>query len=205
MSADILPSLHVVVRSPAVSQPNSRPTQPNGGHSVPSTAQRSFQAALGQSGPQRLAGIATASPAHANAAGPSVAAGSPFAHSNGAGTPRTPFAPATPLAPLSSLQRAPSANGQTQVQLLRAASSGLPSGTPPATSTENAPPTSPSPVPMPAAQLPLPRPQARPQHGPVNAGPTLHPPLGSQVTLLSSLPLDAPDSSFASRAGPMPC
>ena len=202
VSADILPSLHVVVRSPAVSQPNGRQIQPKGG---PSTAQRPIQPAPGQTGPQRLAGIATASPAPANAAGSSVAAGSPFAHSNGAGTPHTPFAPATPLVPLSSLQRAPSASGQPQVQPLRAVSSGLPSGTLPSTSTQSASQTSPSPVHVPAAQLPLPRPQARPQHGPVNAGPTLHPLPGSQVTLLASLPLAAPESTFASRSGPVPC
>ena len=44
---------------------------------------------------------------------------------------------------------------------------------------------SPSTVPLPTAQLSLPRPQARPQHGPVNAGPTLNAPPGSQVATIS--------------------
>ena len=56
---------------------------------------------------------------------------------------------------------------------------------PSAMTTQGGTQASPSAVPMPARQLPLPRPQSRPQHGPVNAGPTLHPPRGVQVCNIS--------------------
>ena len=103
---------------------------------------------------------------------------SPFTYSNGNQTPAGPRSPIPPLIPLGSMARAPSGDIQSQPKAVSAGSSGTVAGT---MSTQGRTQTSPSAVPMPARQLPLPRPQSRPQHGPVNAGPTLHPARGSQV------------------------
>ena len=185
MAADILPSLHVVVRSPANTPPNrqhadSMKETPPQSLDQPSPAhiQHTSQHPQQQESPQHLPGHAASVSAAQSGDAPSASAGSPFAHSNGDHTPGAPPSPMTPLIPLGSIARAPSGDIHSQQQTVSAGSSGSVPGVVITQGRTQA--TSPA-VPMPARQLPLPRPQSRPQHGPVNAGPTLHPARGSQV------------------------
>ena len=178
VAADILPSLHVVVRSPATTQLSSQSADPIKGNSPqssdgPTSAQiqhNSQQQATPLHIPGHAVGSRPANPASSN---------SPFAYSNGNHTPAVPPSPMTPLIPLGSMARAPSGDIQAQQQVVRAGSSG---SVPGAVSAQGMTQGSPSAVSMPARQLSLPRPQSRAQHGPVNAGPTLHPARGSQVS-----------------------
>lgn len=184
VAADILPSLHVVVRCPTPPHANSREAQPVNSPSAPYSDQRyptqnqsQSQSSQQPAIPQCLPRAATSS---IGAAG-EASAGTPFAYSNGNQASATPPSPMPPLIPLGNISRAPPVDGPPQAQMLSARSSGtLPNAAP--VSIQNGTQASPSAVPMPGRQLPLPRPQSRPQHGPVNAGPTLHPPSGSQVT-----------------------
>ena len=174
-----------MVRSPAVTHPSSQAAESMKGHPpkssdwpTPAQIQHNSQDPQQEVPPQQLPEVAATGSAAGSGACPSARAGSPFTYSNGNQTSAAPRSPIPPLIPLGSMARAPSGDIQSQPQAVSAGSSGTVAG---AVSTQGRTQTSPSAVPMPARQLPLPRPQSRPQHGPVNAGPTLHPARGSQV------------------------
>lgn len=173
VSPDILPSLHVVVRSAAPIQNGSATMSPG---IMPTRRQE-----------QRPPVNANGGSAQANGPAATRSTGSPPTQNSGAQAPAAPLSPMPPLIPITGLRRVPSGDGQPQSQMLPARNSSL--GSPHAGSqgSLSAAQGSSSAVPMPAAQLPLPRPQSRTQHGPVNAGPTLNPPSGSRVLCLPQL------------------